>query len=233
MDTPTTLEPEQPSRGARLAKAGALVAAGALAATAITGIAFAANSPSPAPEGAARYGAPLGGPGGMGLEGGMGGGMGGMGGGLGAADAAAPGFGGGRHRGGAGMMLGGPLLHGEGVVKKQDGTFLTVRMQTGALVSSTASEVVVKSEDGTTWTWPVTKDTKVVRNGAATTADKLVAGDEVRVGGTVSGGTVTTLHVRALDAAKAKDLKAQREAMRQQRAQGNGAAPKASPSTTA
>ncbi len=236
MDTPTTLVPEQPSRGARMAKAGALVAAGALAATAVTGIAFAAYSPSTPTSGGpadGTYGMPFGGPGaGMGMRGpgpGAGAGL--------DADDAAQGFGGGRHMGGPGMMLGGNLLHGEGVVKKADGTIVTLRVQTGSLVSSTSSDVVVKSEDGTTWTWPITKDTVVRRDGTATTADKLVAGDTVRVVGTVSGSAVTTLHVGALSPAKAKELAARRDAMKKRwtdrQNQGNGAAPKASPSTTA
>lgn len=228
-----------PSRGARLAKAGALIGAGALAATALTGIAFGAGSSSgpvvPAAYGSNGYG--MGGYG-MGPGGTAPGGM-GPGGMMGDQDGQGPRG----HGGGMGMGLrggvggGGPLLHGEGVIKDQDGAYVTVRMQTGTVVSASASSVVIKSDDGVTWTWPVTSATTVERDGSTVTADKLVAGDKVRAAGTVKDGVVTTKRIHALSAAKAAELEQRREERqqkreeRQQERQGGTASP--SPSTTA
>ena len=203
-----------PSRGARLAKAGALIGAGALAATALTGIAFGAGSSSgpvvPAAYGSNGYG--MGGygmgPGGAAPGGGM----------MGDHDGDGP-----RGHGGpmgmgmrGGLGLGGPLLHGEGVVKDQAGAYVNVRMQTGTVVSASATSVVVTSDDGVTWTWPVTTATTVERDGTTVKADELVAGDKVRAAGTVKDGVVTTKHIHALSAAKAAELEAQRKAWEQQ-----------------
>lgn len=223
-----------PSRGARLAKAGALIGAGALAATALTGIAFGAGSSSgpvvPAAYGSSGYGM---GPGGTGPGGTAPGGT------MGDHDGLGP-----RGHGmGMGMGLrggfgaGGPLLHGEGVVKDQDGAYVNVRMQTGTVVSATATSVVIKSDDGVTWTWPVTSATTVERDGSTVTADTLVAGDKVRATGTVKDGVVTTTRIHALSAAKAAELEQRREERqqkreeRQQERQGGTASP--APSTTA
>lgn len=222
-----------PSRGARLAKAGALVGAGALAATALTGIAFGAGS-SPGPVVPAAYGNGYGhgygmGPGGA-VPGGMGPGDMGPGGMTGDRDGLGPrGHGGGMGLGLRGALgPGGPLLHGEGVVKDQDGAYVNVRMQTGTVVSASASSVVIKSDDGVTWTWPVTSATTVERDGSTVTADALVAGDKVRAGGTVKDGVVTTKRIHALSAAKAAELEAKRKAWeqrRQDRAGGGTATP--------
>ena len=208
-----------PSRGARLAKAGALIGAGALAATALTGIAFGAGSSSgpvvPAAYGSNGYG--MGGYG-MGPGGAAPGGM------MGDHDGQGPrGHGGGMGMGmRGGLGAGGPLLHGEGVVKDQTGAYVDVRMQTGTVVSASATSVVVKSDDGVTWTWPVTTATTVERDGATVAAGTLVAGDKVRAAGTVKDGVVTTKHIHALSAAKAAELEAKRKAWEQQHQNGPG-----------
>ena len=48
---------------------------------------------------------------------------------------------------------------------------------------------MIRSPDGTTWTWHIVSDTVVRRNGAKTTASALSAGETVFAGGPVANGT--------------------------------------------
>ena len=196
-----------PARTRRPGRAIAFVAAGAIAATGITGLAFAAdNGPSPTPSASDDSTAPDG-PGGMmgdGRRGGM----------MGDRDGD-----GGHGRGGPGGMgghgglgLGGRVQHGEAVVTKDDGATATVRVQSGTISSVSATEMVVKSDDGFEQTWPLTAETSIHKSRSDATAADLAVGDTVMVLGEVKDGSVTTLRVGALTAAEA----AQREAMRQQ-----------------
>lgn len=68
------------------------------------------------------------------------------------------GFGGRRSRGGD---MGRAMLHGEFVTTKPGGGYQSVQMQRGAATSVSATSITVKSEDGFTRTYPVTKDTLV------------------------------------------------------------------------
>lgn len=183
-----------PARTRRPGRAIAFFAAGAIAATGITGLAFAADN----------------GPGGKvgdGLRGGMmgdrdgdrGHGRGGPGG---------PGGMGGH----GGLGLGGRVQHGEAVVTKDDGATATVRVQSGTITSVSATELVVKSADGFEQTWPLTAATSIHKSRSDATAADLAVGDTAMVLGEVKDGAVTTLRVGALTAAEA----AQRESMRQQ-----------------
>lgn len=100
----------------------------------------------------------------------------------------------------------GRAIHGEHVVKQQDGTYRTVLTQSGTIAAVNDSEVTVKSDDGFTQRYVITADTRIStvppdlpgrRNGkakpslpAATAAD-LKPGDTVRVSGTREGDAVT------------------------------------------
>ncbi|UKA51224.1 hypothetical protein LFT48_06785 [Arthrobacter sp. FW305-123] len=104
----------------------------------------------------------------------------------------------------------GQAIHGEHVVKQQDGSYRTVLTQTGTLETVSETEMTVKSEDGFTQRYAINAETSIakvpanlseLRNGkgkpslpSATTAD-LKAGDTVRVSGTKNGDTVTATKV--------------------------------------
>ncbi|VXB77272.1 conserved exported hypothetical protein [Arthrobacter sp. 9V] len=104
----------------------------------------------------------------------------------------------------------GQAIHGEHVVKQQDGSYRTVLTQTGTLESVSDTEMTVKSEDGFTQRYAINTETRIsklpadlseLRNGrgkpslpSATAAD-LTSGDTVRVSGTKNGETVTAMRV--------------------------------------
>lgn len=124
---------------------------------------------------------------------------------------------GGRHRGHG--IHGGPMgaaLHGEFVVKDRDGTISTVRQVQGTVTAATGTSITVTAEDGYTATFAVDSQT-VVRTGlpgrgrsapdSATIADVSVD-DLARVLGTVSGGTATATRVQAMTAQQAGAMRA-------------------------
>lgn len=104
----------------------------------------------------------------------------------------------------------GHAIHGEHVVKQQDGTYRTVVTQAGTIEAVSDSEVTVKSEDGFTQRYAITAETSIakvpanvseLRNGrgkptlpSATAAD-LTTGDPVRLSGTKDGDTVTATRI--------------------------------------
>jgi hypothetical protein len=53
------------------------------------------------------------------------------------------------------------LLHGERVVRDADGEIITVDVQRGSVSAVSSSSLTVKSDDGTTWTWTLSSDTRV------------------------------------------------------------------------
>lgn len=133
--------------------------------------------------------------------------------------------------GGRGMMgavrdaVGQPI-HGETVVKKEDGTFATVRHLHGTVTAVSSSSITVRAEDGYTATFTVNADT-VVRTGlpergASSTATSTIAdvtvGDVAHVSGIVNGSSATADRVFAMTAAQAAELEALREAHQQQHA---------------
>lgn len=66
--------------------------------------------------------------------------------------------------------------------------FHTLSFERGTIQSVTGSDVVIKSPDGTTWTWKIVSDTVVRKNGAKTTASALSAGEKAFAGGPVVSG---------------------------------------------
>jgi hypothetical protein len=82
------------------------------------------------------------------------------------------------------------LLGGvEGTVTFHNKTgFHTLSFERGTIQSVSGSDVVIKSPDGTTWTWLIVSDTVVRKNGAKTTTSALSAGETVFAGGPVSAG---------------------------------------------
>lgn len=67
--------------------------------------------------------------------------------------------------------------------------FHTLSFERGTIQSVSGSDVVIKSPDGTTWTWKIVSDTVVRKNGGKTTASTLSAGETVFAGGPVVSGT--------------------------------------------
>ena len=181
-------------------KAAAWIAAGAIGATVLTGIAFAATddaTPTPSTTPGATESAPGGrspdaradGP--RGMRGGpMGGPMGGP----------------GRDRG---EKLG-DVLHGDVTVKQEDGTVAQARIQRGTLKAIDGSTLTVESEDGYTSTWTVDDDTEIRRERGEAAVTDLVVGDVVTVRGPISGDGATARIVRALSAETAADLETER-----------------------
>ncbi|MFW0773599.1 DUF5666 domain-containing protein [Paenarthrobacter nitroguajacolicus] len=106
----------------------------------------------------------------------------------------------------------GQAIHGEHVVKQQDGTYRTVVTQSGTIESVTASEATVTSEDGFRQRYLINAETRItkipadlsqLRNGrgkpslpTATVAD-LKAGDTVRISGTKDGDNVAATKIVA------------------------------------
>lgn len=66
--------------------------------------------------------------------------------------------------------------------------FHTLSFERGSIQSVSASDVVITSPDGTTWTWKIVSDTVVRKNGGKTTASALSAGETVFAGGPVVSG---------------------------------------------
>ena len=66
--------------------------------------------------------------------------------------------------------------------------FHTLSFERGSIQSVTGSDVVIKSPDGTTWTWKIVSDTVVRKNGGKTTASALSAGETVFAAGPVTSG---------------------------------------------
>ena len=66
--------------------------------------------------------------------------------------------------------------------------FHTLSFERGSIQSVSGGDVVIKSPDGTTWTWKIVSDTMVRKNGGKTTASALSAGETVFAGGPVVSG---------------------------------------------
>jgi hypothetical protein len=67
--------------------------------------------------------------------------------------------------------------------------FHTLSFERGTIQSVNGSDVVIKSPDGTTWTWKIVSDTVVRKNGAKVTTSALSAGETAFAGGPVVSGT--------------------------------------------
>ena len=77
----------------------------------------------------------------------------------------------------------------EGTVTFHNKTgFHTISFERGTIQSVSGSDVVIKSPDGTTWTWRIVSDTVVRKDGSKTSTSALSAGETVFAGGPVVGG---------------------------------------------
>ena len=66
--------------------------------------------------------------------------------------------------------------------------FHTLSFERGTIQSVSGSDVVIKSPDGTTWSWQIVSDTVIRKNGSKTTTSALSAGETAFVGGPVVSG---------------------------------------------
>ena len=207
------------------------IAAGAVLVTGVTGFALADDTATPSPLSSSSA------PGsdavsGMTQQRGPGGGM-------------QDGRGGPGRHGGMHGMRGGPMgnaLHGEFVVKAEDGTISTVRQVQGTVTAATSTSITVEAEDGYTATFAVNADTEVRtglpsrdRGTAESTTQSITdvsVGDVARVHGTVSGDTATAERVHAMTAQEAAALEAQRQQHLQDHAAAGGTASGTSQSST-
>lgn len=170
----------------RVAKAAAFTAAGALAATAVTGVALATgNSDSSSSSTSSSQ----------------------------VSDHRGPGHGPGRgpgHGPGHGPERGhGDLVHGTFTVKKADGTYAEMAMQHGTVTAVSSTSITVRSDDSFESTYVINDATEVHRDFADATAADLVVGDHVRIEATVADGTSTAVEIMALSEAKKAELDAQ------------------------
>lgn len=81
-----------------------------------------------------------------------------------------------------GPMGGGHHLHGESVVKDEDGDYTTQLTQTGEVTALTPDSLTARSEDGYTKTYTLTDDTLI---------ESVDLGDEVMIVATLDGTTAT------------------------------------------
>ena len=178
----------------RFIKGAALVGAGALGATILTGVAYAAtNTANSVASSAVAAVDGHRGPGGMGDMGG-------------------PGKGGFGHGGPGGM--GGELLHSEATVETSDGTIEQVRSIRGEVTAVSADSITVRASDGFEQTFAVNAETEVDKSRNEATITDVVVGDIAMVKGIVSGDTATADHVAAMTATEAAEMEAEREQRR-------------------
>ncbi|MEU4514886.1 hypothetical protein AB0G05_35760 [Nonomuraea wenchangensis] len=88
--------------------------------------------------------------------------------------------------------LGGPALHGEYVVRGEDGGYVTIATQYGDVTAADQDSVTVKSEDGYTKEYALTSGTRIDRGGDGT----VETGQKVMVAAKVDAGTATAVVVR-------------------------------------
>jgi hypothetical protein len=66
--------------------------------------------------------------------------------------------------------------------------FHTLSFERGTIQSVSGGDIVIKSPDGTTWSWQIVSDTVVRKNGSKTTTSALSAGETAFAGGLVVSG---------------------------------------------
>ena len=176
----------------RFIKGAALVGAGALGATILTGVAYAAtNTANSVASSAVAAVEGHRGPGGMGDMGGPGG------------------------KGGFGPGgMGGELLHSEATVETSDGTIEQVRSIRGEVTAVSADSITVRASDGFEQTFAVNAETEVDKSRNEATITDVAVGDIAMVKGIVSGDTATADHVAAMTATEAAEMEAEREQRR-------------------
>lgn len=103
----------------------------------------------------------------------------------------------GRHESHKGL---GRMLHSEGVVAQRGAagaiTFVTVRQQVGKVTAASDTSISLQSADGYTATWPITSETRVMRDRAVVKGSAFAVGEVVEARGTVAGGTVKTRDIQ-------------------------------------
>ena len=82
------------------------------------------------------------------------------------------------------------LLHGEAVVKTEDGT-KTVVVQRGTVTAITSTSVTVKSSDGFTLTWTFGNPFTVIKDRAKVDPGSVAVGSQVGVAGSKDGSATT------------------------------------------
>lgn len=176
------------SKTAKYGRAAAWFAAGALGATALTGVAMATTVPVDDSDGNTQEQAERHrGPGGKGGPGGRAGGP------------------------------GGPMLHSEGVIETPEGEYKDVVSQRGKVTEVSDSSITVASEDGYTANYTVNSETKIHKDRSEKAISDVAVGDSVMVRATKDGNDVTAKHIGALSPEEAAKMEERREEMKQKR----------------
>ena len=179
---------QMPSRGTRFGRAAAFVAAGALGATALTGVALAQDeSESTAPSATEQTQRGPGGPGGH--HGPRGGGPGGP---------------------------GGPMLHSDGVVETEDGVYTQVASQKGEVTDISETSITIVSEDGYSASYTVNGDTEVNKDREDVSISDIAVGDSVGVRAEKDGDALVAKHIGSMSEELRAEMEAQREERMQQ-----------------
>ena len=79
-------------------------------------------------------------------------------------------------------------IDGQFTFRTAQGTLRTLAFERGVIQAVSASNIVVRAVDGTTWSWALVSNTVVRENGAKTSASALTTGEPVWVGGPVLSG---------------------------------------------
>lgn len=87
------------------------------------------------------------------------------------------------------------VLYGEAVSADKDGKKTYHVWQRGTVTSASPTSVVVRSSDGTSWTWTANDDTKVRSKGDEKKVSDVKKGDEVLVAGTRDGSVRTAARI--------------------------------------
>lgn len=86
------------------------------------------------------------------------------------------------HRGRPGRaMMRERIVHGEWVVRAEDGSFDTHRVNNGEITAVVGSKVTIKRADGETLTFTVPADARVRRGRAKATVEALKVGDRAHI----------------------------------------------------
>lgn len=79
-------------------------------------------------------------------------------------------------------------IHGEFVVREDDGGYTTVLTQVGVLMAASATSITAKSADGFTQTYTIAPDSRAAKT-------QLAVNDTVTIRGTQTNGTATAMMV--------------------------------------
>jgi hypothetical protein len=86
-------------------------------------------------------------------------------------------------------------LYGEMVSRDDSGAITTHNWQNGEVTAVSASSLTVRSANGRSWTWRLTGDTEVRKDGETGKVSDIATGDKVRVFGQRDGATRTATGV--------------------------------------